>query len=319
MNILITGGAGFIGSHVASILLKRGDSIVIVDNFNTYYDVKLKRDRIKQLKKYKNLEVYKADITDLKSLDLIFKKHKFDKVCHLAAQAGVRDSIDHPIKYEMWNCLGTLHIMEMCVKYKIKNLVYASSSSVYGGNTKVPFSETDDVSKPISLYAATKKSNELYAHVYNKIHGLKSTGLRFFTVYGPFGRPDMALFKFTKNIMEGKKIDVYNKGNMKRDFTYVDDIAAGVIASLDKIHNCEVFNLGNNRTVTLKYFISEIEKNVGKKAKKNLMPMQPGDVPATSADIRKAKKMLGFKPKTNIEEGIKNFIKWYKEYHGIKS
>lgn len=318
MKILVTGGAGFIGSHVASILLKRGDSVVIVDNFNNYYDVKLKRARIKQLKKYNNLEIYKTDITNLKALNLIFKKHKFDKVCHLAAQAGVRDSIDHPIKYEMWNSLGTLHILEMCVKYKIKNLVYASSSSVYGGNKKIPFSEKDDVSNPISLYAATKKSNELYAHVYNKIHGLKSTGLRFFTVYGPFGRPDMALFKFTKNIMEGKKIDVYNNGNMKRDFTYVDDIADGVIAAIDKIHNCEIFNIGNNRTVTLKYFISTIEKNVGKKAKKNLMPMQLGDVPATFADIRKAKKMLGFKPKTNIEEGIKNFVDWYKTYHGIK-
>ncbi|MBW3020239.1 GDP-mannose 4,6-dehydratase [Candidatus Woesearchaeota archaeon] len=319
MNILLTGGAGFIGSHVASKLLKRGDNVVIIDNFNDYYDPKLKHDRIKSLiKSYPKVKVYSGDITNLKLLDSIFKKHNFEKVCHLAAQAGVRYSIENPFIYEHWNNLGTLNILELSVKHKIKNLVYASSSSVYGGNKKYPFSEKDNVDTPISLYAATKKCNELYAHTYNKIHGLKSTGLRFFTVYGPFGRPDMALFKFTKSILEDKPIDVYNKGNMIRDFTYVDDIADGVIKSIDKVHECEVFNLGNNKPVTLKYFISTIEKNLSKKAKKNLMGMQKGDVPKTYANINKAKKMLKWQPKTSIEDGIKNFIEWYKEYYKIQ-
>jgi len=318
MKILVTGGAGFIGSHVASVLLKRRDKVVIVDNLNDYYDVKLKKDRIKLLKRYKNLTFYKQDITNLEAMDKIFKKHKFDKICHLAAQAGVRDSILHPFKYELWNNLGTLNMLELSVKYKIKNFVYASSSSVYGGNKKYPSSESDDVSKPISLYAATKKTNELYAHVYNKIHGLKSSGLRFFTVYGPFGRPDMALFKFVKNISEGKKIDVYNKGIMKRDFTYVDDIVSGIVSAIDKNYACEIFNLGNGNNVTLKYFIKQIEKCVGKKAKMNLMPMQQGDVPISSADISKAKKMLGFSPKTNVDKGIRNFVDWYLSYYKTK-
>lgn len=292
---------------------------MVVDNFNDYYDVKLKHDRIKLLiKNYPHVKVYKGDITNLKFLDSVFKKHNFNRVCHLAAQAGVRASIENPIKYEMWNSLGTLHVLELCVKYKIENLVYASSSSVYGGNKRYPFSEKDNVDTPISLYAATKKCNELYAHVYNKIHGLKSTGLRFFTVYGPYGRPDMALFKFTKNIIESKPIDVYNKGKMVRDFTYVDDIADGVVKCIDKIHDCEIFNLGNNKPVTLKYFISTIEKNLGKKAKKNLMDMQKGDVPKTYANINKAKKMLRWQPKTSIEKGIENFIDWYKIYYKIE-
>lgn len=318
MKILLTGGAGFIGFHTATELLNRGDSVVIIDNFNDYYDPKLKffrADTLKNHKNKKNLKIYKADISDLKSLDKIFKKHKFDKICHLAAQAGVRYSLKDPFRYEIWNNLGTLNLLELAVKHKIKDFVFASSSSVYGGNKKIPFSEKDSVDSPVSLYAATKKTNELYAHVYHHLYGLNCTGLRFFTVYGPYGRPDMALFKFVKNILKGEKIDVYNKGNMKRDFTYVSDIVSGVLSAIDKPMGYEIFNLGNNNPVTLNKFISSIEKALGKKAKKNLLGMQPGDVKKTYADIDKAQKKLGYSPKTDIKEGIDKFISWYKEYY----
>lgn len=317
MQILVTGGAGFIGFHVAKALLERGDKVVVVDNFNDYYNPKIKYDRIKQIEKYKNLRVYKADISSYKKLERIFRKHGFDKICHMAAQAGVRYSLKDPFRYESWNSLGTLTLLELARKYKIKDFIYASSSSVYGGNEKVPFSEKDNVDRPVSFYAATKKSTELYAYVYHHLYGLNCTGLRFFTVYGPFGRPDMALALFVDNIIQGKPIDVYNYGKMKRDFTYIADAVKGVLAAIDKPFSYEIFNLGNNKTIELNYFIECIEKELGREAKKNLMPIQPGDVPVTYADIKKAKKMLGYNPKTSIEEGIKKFIDWYKKYKGL--
>jgi len=231
-TILVTGGAGFIGFHVAKALLDREDSVVIVDNFNDYYDPKLKYDRINEIKKNKNLVVYKIDISDYKKLEEVFKKQKFDKICHLAAQPGVRYSLKDPFRYELWNNLGTLNLLELAKEYKVKDFVYASSSSVYGGNKKIPFSEQDDVSHPISIYAATKKTNELYAYVYHHLYGLNCTGLRFFTVYGPWGRPDMATFKFVESIIAGKPIEVYGFGKMKRDFTYISDIVTGVLQRL---------------------------------------------------------------------------------------
>lgn len=313
MKILLTGGAGFIGFHVAKALLDRGDSVVIVDNFNDYYDPKLKHIRIDQIKEHKNLEVCKADISDYEEMEKIFEKHEFDKICHLAAQAGVRHSLKDPFRYEKWNNLGTLNLLELAKKFKIKDFVYASSSSVYGGNKKIPFSEKDDVSSPLSFYAATKKSNELYAHVYHNLYGLNCTGLRFFTVYGPMGRPDLAAFKFAKAISAGKPIDVYNYGKMKRDFTYISDIVSGVLAAIDKPFGYEIFNLGNNDPVELGRFIELIEEFLGKKAEKNMMPLQPGDVPETYADIDKAKDMLGYEPKVGVEEGLKKFVEWYKK------
>ena len=317
MKVLVTGGAGFIGFHVTKALLDRGESVIIVDNFNDYYDPKIKYNRIKQIKRHKDLVVYKKDISNYREMEKIFRKHKFDKICHLAAQAGVRYSLKDPFRYEIWNNLGTLNLLELCRKFKIKDFVYASSSSVYGGNKKIHFSEKDNVDSPISFYAATKKANELYAHVYHHLYGLNCTGLRFFTVYGPWGRPDMAAYKFVRAIEEGKPIEVYNYGNMKRDFTYVSDIVKGILAAIDKPFGYEIFNLGNNRPVELNKFIAVIEKNLGRKAEKKMMPMQQGDVPATYADIRKAKKMLGFEPKTNIEQGVKKFVEWYKDYSKI--
>ncbi len=312
-NILLTGAAGFIGSWTAQALVRRGDKVIGVDNFNDYYDVKLKQARVKQFSK--GAKIRKADVADFKAMEKIFKSNKIDQVCHLAAQAGVGYSLKNPFAYETANNLGTLNLLELCRKYGVKSFIYASSSSVYGGNTKVPFSVEDNVDKPISLYAATKRYNELIAHTYHHLYGLHCTGLRFFTVYGPWGRPDMALFKFTKAILSGKPIDVYNNGRMKRDFTYISDIVAGVLAALDKNYAYELFNLGNSNTVELNYFIEVIEQALGKKAQRNNMPMQPGDVPATSADIKKSREKLGFNPKVNIEEGIKNFISWYKDYY----
>ena len=312
MNILLTGGAGFIGFHVAKALLERGDKVTIVDNFNDYYDVKLKEDRIKELGN--DIEVIKADISDNNLMDNIFKNHKFNKICHLAAQAGVRYSLENPIEYEKSNILGTLILLEMAKKYNIKDFVFASSSSVYGGNKKIPFSEDDKVDNPVSLYAATKKSSELLAYTYHHLYKINCTGLRFFTVYGEFGRPDMALFKFVKNILEDKPIDIYNNGNMKRDFTYISDVTDGIIAAIDNPFPYEIINLGNNNPIELSYFIECIENALKKKAKKNMMPMQPGDVTITYADINKAKRLLGYNPKVKIEEGIKRFVEWYKRY-----
>jgi UDP-glucuronate 4-epimerase len=315
-TILVTGSAGFIGFHVANALMARGDTVIGYDNVNDYYDVKLKEARLAILEKNDRFTFYRADLADLDAMKNVFESHPIDRVCHLAAQAGVRYSLENPFVYEQANCVGFLNIIELSKDHKVKNFVYASSSSVYGGNKKKPFCVEDRVDNPVSLYAATKKSNELTAHVYHHLYDLPCTGLRFFTVYGPWGRPDMALFKFTKAILAGKPIDVYNHGKMKRDFTYIDDIVAGVLASIDRASDYEIFNLGNSNTVELLYFIECIEKALGKKADKNMMPMQPGDVPETYADIDRSREILGFDPKTNIEEGITKFIAWYKQWLG---
>ncbi len=316
-NILVTGAAGFIGSWTCEALLSRGDKVIGLDNFNSYYDVNLKKDRVKKFKD--KCKIYVCDIADNQSLQRVFKQNKIHKVCHLAAQAGVRYSLTHPHAYQTANLLGTLNLLEACKHHHIKSFIYASSSSVYGGNTKVPFSVDDPVEKPISLYAATKRSNELMAYTYHHLYGMHCTGLRFFTVYGPWGRPDMALFKFTKSILSGKPIDVYNHGKMQRDFTYITDIVQGILSSLDKNYPCQIFNLGNSHTVNLMYFIKCIEKELGQKAKIKFLPIQPGDVPKTNADIKKSTKMLGFKPKIQIEQGIENFMAWYKDYYKIIS
>ncbi len=316
MKILITGGAGFIGSAVAKQLMKRGDRVVLVDNFNDYYDPRLKRDRIsKFLKGLKGgFVLYKGDIRDQKFLEQVFKKEKPDKVIHLAAMAGVRASLENPMLYVDVNVMGTTNLLDLSVKYGVKNFVYASSSSVYGDSKKVPFSETDSVDTPISPYAATKKATELLAHVYSHIYGLKTTGLRYFTVYGPWGRPDMGVFRFIENIIRGRTIDVYNFGKMRRNFTYIDDIASGTITVLDADLPYAVMNIGGDRDEALMEYIAAVEKYAGKKAKKHMMPMQPGDVPSTVADIRRLRK-LGWKPTTRIEQGVKHFVAWYKEYH----
>lgn len=317
MKILVTGGAGFIGFHVAKALAERGDEVAIIDNLNDYYDVKLKKDRLAQLSE--KVKFCQIDLADYSSLKKVFQEHQFDKICHLGAQAGVRYSLENPFAYEKSNNLGTLNILELMKEFKVKDLVFASSSSVYGGNKKVPFSVEDEVERPLSLYAATKKHNEHQAHVYHKLYGLNCWGLRFFTVYGPWGRPDMALFKFTDSIINNRPIDVYNYGEHERDFTYITDIVRGVILALDKVKGYEIFNLGNNHPVKLLDFISCVEKTLGKEAKKNFLPLQPGDVPKTFADIEKTKQILGWEPQVKIEEGIHLFVEWYNEYHHIGS
>ena len=310
-KILLTGAAGFIGFHTAKALLERKDKIIAIDNLCPYYDVNLKKARLKKISK--KIKFYKADISDRKTLARIFKKHKIDKICHLAAQAGVRYSLTNPYEYEKTNVLGTINIFELMRKHKVKNIVYASSSSVYGGNKHMPFSEKDNVDKPVSLYAATKKSNELMAYTYHHLYDLNCTGMRYFTVYGPWGRPDMAMFIFTKKIMAGESISVFNNGNMKRDFTYIDDIISGTRSALDKNYKCEIFNLGNNKSEQLMHMISLIEKELDKKAKINFQPMQPGDVKESYADIKHSMEKLNFFPKTSIEDGIPNFIDWFKK------
>lgn len=317
MKILVTGGAGFIGSHLAKKLVERGDEVVIVDNFNSYYEPKLKHDRIEIFLRDKKFKLYKIDIVNFEDLGGVFKRHKFDKIVHLAAQAGVRYSLTHPFVYLDTNITGTVNLLELCKKYGVNDFVYASSSSVYGGNKKIPFSECDRVDQPISLYAASKKADELMAHTYHHLYKINCVGLRFFTVYGPWGRPDMALFKFTKNILAGRQIEVYGQGKMNRDFTFIDDIIAGILLVLDKNFKYEIFNLGNSHSEKLLDFINLIEKNLGKKAKIKLMPMQMGDVRATAADICKAKKILGWRPKTRILEGIGKFVEWYKTYYKL--
>lgn len=318
MKILITGGAGFIGSATAKALMERGDTPILIDNFNDYYDPKIKEDRIKKfLKSYKSkFKLYRGDIRDVKFLERVFKKERPDKVIHLAAMAGVRNSLKYPALYADVNVMGTTHLLDLAVKYGVKNFLYASSSSVYGNNRKLPFSETDPVDTPISPYAATKKATELLAHVYSHIHGLPTTGLRFFTVYGPWGRPDMALFDFTRAIFAGETIKVYNHGNMTRNFTYIDDIVSGILTCLDANLPYAVMNIGGDREEKLTRFIEVIEKNVGKVAKKQMLPIQPGDVPSTVADIKKLRK-LGWKPTTRIDLGIKNFVEWYKDYFKV--
>ena len=318
-KVIVTGTAGFIGFHLANKLLKQGYEIVGIDNLNDYYDVNLKEARNKILKEHKNYTFKKIDISEYDKLFSECSNHKVDMIVHLAAQAGVRHSIENPHVYGKYNLNGTLNIFEVARHQKIPKVVYASSSSVYGGNTKVPFSESDSVDKPVSLYAATKKANELKAHAYSHLYGINMTGLRFFTVYGPYGRPDMAAYMFVKNIFEDKPIRIFNKGDMERDFTYVDDIVNGIISAMDKDFKYEIFNLGNSNPEKLMTFVETLEKHCGKKAKKEFHPMQPGDVKRTHADLTKTKEMLGWEPTTNIDEGLKSFIKWYKEYHNIKS
>ncbi len=308
-KVLITGVAGFIGFHTAKKLLEKGFLIVGVDNLNDYYDVSLKKDRLAILKDYEGFVFYEKDISE--GLDV----EKTGGVIHLAAQAGVRYSLENPLAYEQANNKGTLQVFEYARKNGIKKVVYASSSSVYGDCQEAPFKEDFKLDKPISLYAATKKYNELMAYTYHHLYGIKMTGLRFFTVYGPWGRPDMALFKFTKNILREKEIEVYNKGEMFRDFTYVDDIVSGVIKSYEKDFQYEIFNLARGETVKLMDFIKAIEKATGKKAKISFKELQPGDVLRTDGDISKARRMLGYQPSISVDEGVKKFVEWYKEYY----
>jgi len=314
-TILITGAAGFIGQATAKVLLKRGDRVIGIDNLNPYYDPNLKKARLKILKGYKRFTFHKGDISDYKAIEKAIKGKKIDCILHLAAQAGVRYSIDHPFLYEESNLKATLNLLEIARHHKIKDFVFSSSSSVYGGITEFPFREEMKIDKPVSLYAATKGAGELMCHAYHRLYGTNFRCLRFFTVYGPWGRPDMALFTFTGKILKGDPIDVYNKGEMYRDFTYIDDIVQGVVASIDSGHGFEIFNLARGRSEKLLRYIEVLEGCLGKKAKKRMLPMQKGDVEKTDADISKARKMLRYHPKTSIEEGVRNFVEWYKEYY----
>lgn len=316
-TIVVTGSAGFIGFHLSKTLLDMGENVIGIDNLNSYYDVSLKRSRLDILKSYKNFVFYKEEIQDFEALEKIFRQHEVDLVCNLAAQAGVRYSLKDPFSYQKSNLEGFVNLLELARKYGITNFVYASSSSVYGNNKKIPFSEEDRVDMPISLYGATKRANELIAHAYSHLFQIPCTGLRYFTVYGPWGRPDMALFLFAEAILKKRPINVFNKGLMNRDFTYIDDIIQGTIAALERPSAYEIFNLGNSKSVGLLEFISILEEELGQKADKNLVPMQPGDVADTAADITKSRKLLGFNPKTSIREGIRKFIIWYRDYYEL--
>ncbi|MBX3608549.1 MAG: NAD-dependent epimerase [Hydrogenophaga sp.] len=325
MHILLTGAAGFIGMHTAQRLLARGDTVTGIDNLNTYYDPALKQARLDALQGAPGFRFERLDVADRSGMEALFSRQPFDAVVHLAAQAGVRYSITHPHAYLESNLTGFGHVLEGCRAQGVKHLVYASSSSVYGGNTKMPFEESDPVDHPVSLYAATKKANELMAHTYSHLYRLPATGLRFFTVYGPWGRPDMAYFSFTKAVLEGRTIDVFNHGDMKRDFTYIDDIVEGVVRVLDKPATPStpegaphrVFNIGNHDPVQLMDFIACIEKATGREATKRLLPMQPGDVPATYASTRALHDWVGFAPATPLAEGIDRFVAWYRAYYGV--
>jgi UDP-glucuronate 4-epimerase len=319
MKVLVTGTAGFIGMHVARALLAEGHTVVGLDNFNDYYPVQLKRDRHAQLTSHPNYTGITGDLCDYPLLTRLFADHVFDVVCNLAAQAGVRHSLTHPFTYQKSNLEGFLNILEACRQAKTPRLVYASSSSVYGGNTKLPFSESDPVDQPVSLYAATKKANELMAHTYTHLYRIQTVGLRFFTVYGPWGRPDMALWIFTQSMLAGKPIPVFNHGKMRRDFTYIDDIVSGVNAALFRpgLDACEVVNLGNHHAENLMDMITILAASLGVEPRINLLPIQPGDVEATYADIERAQKKLGFCPTTSIARGIPEFVAWYRKYHSL--
>ncbi len=319
MKVLVTGSAGFIGMNLTQSLLSEGHTVVGIDNFNDYYDVNLKRARHAELVPHQNFLGIEADLCDMEALQDCFKQNQFDVVCNLAAQAGVRYSIEHPHVYQKANLEAFLNILECCRHSNVPRLVYASSSSVYGGNTKLPFSESDSVDSPVSLYAATKKANELMAHCYTHLYGLQTIGLRFFTVYGPWGRPDMAMWLFTKAMLDGKPIQVFNNGKMQRDFTFVDDIISGVKSSMfgEGLDPYEIFNIGNHRSENLMDMIGIIADALDIKPEMQMMPMQPGDVPATYADIDRIHTKLGYKPTTPISEGIPKFIDWYKQYHKI--
>lgn len=322
-KILVTGGAGFIGFHLTKRLLDLNYEVMAIDNLNDYYDVKLKEERLRILEKNSSFSFRKIDISNKEELENIFKENNFDIVINLAAQAGVRYSIDHPDSYIVSNIIGFYNILECCRNYPVKHLLFASSSSVYGKNKKVPYSTDDKVDQPVSLYAATKKSDELLAYAYSNLYNINVTGLRFFTVYGPYGRPDMAYFSFTKNIIDDKEIKVFNNGDMYRDFTYIDDIVEGIVKLLDKVPledengvTYKIYNIGNNNPVKISKFIEILEKEIGKEAKKVYLPMQPGDVYQTYADITDLTKETGFVPKTSLEEGLNKFVNWYKEFYG---
>jgi UDP-glucuronate 4-epimerase len=333
MKILVTGAAGFIGFFVSQGLLARGDEVVGLDNLNDYYDPRLKLSRLKILQDHERFRFVKLDLGDRKGIEELFAAEEFERVVHLAAQAGVRNSIENPHIYVDSNVTGFLHIIEGCRHSAVEHLVYASTSSVYGANTHMPFAVDQNVDHPLTLYAATKKANELMAHSYSSLYGLPTTGLRFFTVYGPWGRPDMALFLFTANILAGKPIDVFNYGKHKRDFTYVGDIAAGVIAAVDHIAKPDpdwnsdapnpstsrapyrLYNIGNQRPIALLHYIEVLEQCLGRKAQKNLLPLQPGDVPDTVADVEALTRDVGYRPSTPVEEGVKQFVEWYRAYY----
>ncbi|NOZ78000.1 MAG: NAD-dependent epimerase [Acidobacteria bacterium] len=333
--ILITGAAGFIGFHLAKRLLEQGESVTGLDNLNDYYDPALKQARLARLDSHPGFRFVRIDLADRAGMKSLFEESRFGKVVNLAAQAGVRYSLENPYAYIDSNVVGFLNILEGCRHTGVGHLVFASSSSVYGLNTKMPFSVHDNVDHPVSLYAATKKANELMAHTYAHLYGVPTTGLRFFTVYGPWGRPDMALFLFTRAILEGKPIDVFNHGRMRRDFTYIDDIIEGVVRVLDRVPGPDpdwsgdrpdpgtspapyrLYNIGNNNPVELMDFISAIERALGRTAKKTMLPLQPGDVPATYADVESLTEAVGFKPATPIEEGIRRFVAWYRDYYGV--
>ncbi len=335
MKVLVTGAAGFIGMTTALRLLARGDEVVGLDNLNDYYDVGLKRDRLARLTPHAGFRFVHADVADAATMSRLFVTEGFDRVVHLAAQAGVRYSLRNPHAYVDSNVVGFMNVLEGCRHGGVEHLVYASSSSVYGGHTKMPFSEHDSVDHPVSMYAATKKANELMAHTYSHLFGLPTTGLRFFTVYGPWGRPDMALFLFTRAILEGRPIDVFNHGRMQRDFTYVDDIVEGVVRVLDRVAEpnpqwradapdpatgsapYRVFNIGNHDPVALLDFIGCIEAALGRKAVKNLLPLQDGDVPATYADVAALRDWVGFAPATDIRTGVERFVAWYRDYYRL--
>jgi UDP-glucuronate 4-epimerase len=335
MAILVTGAAGFIGSHVSHRLLDRGEEVVGLDDLNAYYDPRLKEARLARLAPRPGFSFVKLDVADRVGMEALFAAHRFDRVVHLAAQAGVRYSIENPHAYVHSNIVGFQNILEGCRHAKSRHLVYASSSSVYGGNAKLPFSVNDSVDHPLSLYAASKKANELFAHTYANLFGLPTTGLRFFTVYGPWGRPDMALFLFTKNILEGKPIDVFNHGRHRRDFTYVDDIVEGVVRTLDRpaapnpafdartpdpgtsSAPWRVYNIGNSRPVELLDYIAAIERCTGRKATMNLLPLQPGDVPDTMADVTALESDTGYRPATTVDVGVARFVEWYRAYYGV--
>lgn len=315
--ILVTGAAGFIGFHVAKMLIEQNEEVIGIDNFDPYYDVQLKKDRIDQLIGRPNFCFFQIDITDYERMTKMFRQYHITKICHLAAQAGVRYSLTNPFAYQRSNNEGFLNVIELARSYKVENFVYASSSSVYGNNSKLPSSETDNVDNPISLYAATKKSNELVAHCYSHLYDLNCSGLRFFTVYGPWGRPDMATFLFTKAILNGDEVKVFNNGQMRRNFTFVDDIVKGTLLVLETSRPYEIYNIGNNRSESLLDFIASLERIIGKEAKKKSMPIQLGDVVDTVADIAKIQK-LGFDPSTNIDEGLAAYVKWHKEYFNMQ-
>ncbi len=335
-KILVTGAAGFIGFHLCRNLIGRGDRVVGLDNLNEYYDVHLKINRLRQIAREKNFKPVRLDLAHRDGIAKLFEEEKFDIVVNLAAQAGVRYSLINPYSYIDSNVSGFLNILEGCRNHRVKHLVFASSSSVYGANTKMPFSVHDNVDHPVSLYAATKRTNELMAHTYSSLYGIPSTGLRFFTVYGPWGRPDMAYFLFTRAILEGRPIDVYNYGKMRRDFTYIDDIIEGVVRVMEKAPEPDpgwngeapdsatsyapyrLYNIGNNDPVELVHFIEVLEHCLGRKAQKNLLPIQAGDVPATCADVDDLMRDAGFKPSTPLEEGIRRFVEWYKSYYGAQ-